>query len=139
MQIKVKELTEGCMPEKIKQGDWIDLYTAEDVTVTKTLTQVLFPLGIAMQLPDGYEAIIEPRSSTIKRWGLVGITGIIDNSYCGDDDQWLFSALPVREVTVPKGTRLCQFRIQQKQVEVEFLKVETLGNENRGGFGSTGK
>ena len=93
-----------------------------------------------MQLPEGYEAYISSRSSTFSKWGIMipnGL-GIIDNSYNGDDDIWRYPALAFRDTKIHKGDRICQFRIAKKQPELEFLTVETLGNKNRGGFGSTG-
>lgn len=137
MQIKIKEITEGCMPKQSNNGDWIDLYVAEDTEVLGGEVKFI-PLGIAMELPEGYEAIIEPRSSTIKKWGLHVITGIIDNSFNGDNDEWRVSVEATRPVFITKGTRLCQFRIQENQPSIELTSVDTLGNENRGGFGSTG-
>lgn len=127
------------MPNKITKGDWIDLKTAEDVSLCSSQTK-LIPLGIAMELPEGYEAHVIPRSSTFLKWGVLQANsyGLIDNSYCGDNDQWHFPAYAIRPIVIPKGTRLCQFRIVEKQPEIELVKVDTLGNENRGGFGSTG-
>lgn len=144
MEIKVKEIVEGCMPEKLKVGDWIDLKTGEDKEIcywgaladcTGTIR-----LGIAVELPEGYEAHIVPRSSTFKKWGLIMANsfGVIDNSYCGDDDEWQFPYFPQRSVFIPKGTRIAQFRIVKNQPDFELVKVESLGNDNRGGFGSTG-
>lgn len=137
MKIKVREITPGCMPEKIEVGDWIDLKVSEDFLLIREHTWEL-PLGIAMELPEGYEAIIEPRSSTLRRYGLIGITGVIDNSYCGDNDEWKFCCYSIRNGYVKKGTRLCQFRIQKKQPKFELVKVDHLGNKDRGGLGSTG-
>lgn len=127
------------VPERIKHGDWIDLRSAETVSL-KAGEDKLIPLGVSMELPDGYEAHVLPRSSTFRKWGilLVNGMGIIDNSYCGDDDIWGFHALAMRDTTVEKGDRIAQFRIMEKQPEFEFDPVEALGNKNRGGFGSTG-
>jgi len=86
-EIKVRYL-DG-MPElqKIEQGDWIDLYTYEEVELYAGEREYI-SLGVAMELPQGFEAIIAPRSSTFKKWGVLQTNsiGIIDNSYCGDDD-----------------------------------------------------
>lgn len=100
----------------------------------------LIPLGIAMQLPDGYEALIVPRSSTFKNWGIIQTNsmGVIDETYCGDNDQWFFPALAMRETEIHKGDRICQFRIIKHQPDVDFNIVEILNNEDRGGHGSTG-
>ena len=121
------------------KGDWCDLYVYEDVTMVAG-EQKYISQGVAMQLPEGFEAIVAPRSSTFKRWGLLQTNGIgiIDNSFCGDDDIWIFPALATRDVTIPKGTRICQFRIQKKQPSLIFNTVASLGNIKRGGLGSTG-
>ena len=136
--IKIKYINSPHL-EKTDKGDWIDLYVAEDITF-KPLDFKLIPLGVAMKLPDGYEAITAPRSSTFKRYGLIQTNsiGVIDSSYCGDDDQWMWPALATRAVHIPKGTRLCQFRIQKKQEEIDFEEVQHLNYESRSGFGSTG-
>ena len=137
--IKVKYLAGAHPLEKIEQGDWIDLYTYEDVTLRYGEYKYI-SLGVAMQLPLGYEAIVAPRSSTFQKWGLLQTNGIgvIDNTYCGDDDIWMFPAFATRNVKIPAGTRLCQFRIQECQPLIEFIPVDTLGNKNRNGLGSTG-
>lgn len=141
IEIKVKEIVQGCMPETIEVGDWIDLKTACDFRTDYEHKTGRIPLGIAMELPKGYEAHVVPRSSTFKAWGLlmVNSVGIIDNSYCGDRDEWQFPYYATREVFIPKGTRIAQFRVVENQPKIEFVKVDTLGNDNRGGFGSTGK
>ena len=101
----------------------------------------LIPLGVSMKLPDGYEALVIPRSSTFKNWGLLQTNhcGLIDNSYCGDDDVWYFPALATRDVTVEKNSRICQFRIQKSMNGIEFETVDKLLDNNRKGFGSTGR
>jgi dUTP pyrophosphatase len=93
-----------------------------------------------MELPEGYEAHILPRSSTFKKFGIIlsNSEGIIDNSFRGDNDIWGFPAIALRPTTIYRGDRICQFRIVKKQPQVEFEEVESLGNDNRGGFGSTG-
>ena len=140
MIIKVKYL--GGV-EKIKQiavGDWIDLRAAEDVRM-KAGEYKMFPLGVAMQLPEGYEALVLPRSSTFKKYGviLVNSMGVIDESYCGDNDEWQFLAYALRDTVIPKNERICQFRIIEHQPKVELIEVESLGNADRGGIGSTGR
>lgn len=125
--------------EKISIGDWIDLRAAEDVTM-KQGDMTYISLGVSMQLPEGYEAIIAPRSSTPLKFGLLcaNSIGIVDNSYCGDGDIWRFPAYAIRNTRITKGDRICQFRIQKNQPEIEMAEVETLGNDDRGGIGSTG-
>ena len=124
---------------KIKQGDWIDLRAAENVEIQQGDYR-LISLGVSMQLPKGFEAHVAPRSSTYKNFGIICANsfGIIDESYCGDNDIWRFPAIALRDTTIHKGDRICQFRIVKKMPEVEFIEVETLGNPDRGGIGSTG-
>lgn len=126
--------------EKTEAGDWIDLRVAEDVEM-KAGEYKLIPLGVSMQLPPGYEALVIPRSSTFKHWGILQTNscGLIDNSYCGDDDIWYFPALATRDVLIEKNSRICQFRIQKKMKNVNFETVNTLNNVNRGGLGHSGK
>lgn len=139
MKLRVKEITEGCMPQAIEQGDWIDLKAACDVVMFEGEYAVI-PLGIAVELPEGYEAHIAPRSSTFRRYGVLCANsfGIIDNAYCGDGDQWGFPAYATKRTEIPKGSRICQFRVMESQPELELERVESLGNADRGGFGSTG-
>ena len=126
--------------EKLPQGDWIDLRAAETVRMTAGEHR-LISLGVSMQLPVGYEAHVAPRSSTFKKWGILmtNSIGIIDESYCGDNDLWYFSALAMRDTVIEKGDRICQFRIVKKMPEAEIEAVEFLSAPDRGGFGSTGK
>lgn len=141
MEIKIKyHDKEMGKIEKIKIGDWIDLRAAETVKIRKGKYK-LISLGVSMQLPEGYEAHVAPRSSTFKNFGitLANSMGIIDESYCGDNDVWKFLAIAWRRTTIHKGDRICQFRIVKKMPAVEFVEVETLGNADRGGIGSTGK
>jgi len=125
--------------KKIEQGDWIDLRVAED-TELKAGEFKLIPLGVGMILPDKYEAHVVPRSSTFMKFGVIQTNhfGVIDNSYCGENDQWYFPAYALRDTILHKNDRICQFRIVKKQDEIEFEEVERLKDKNRGGFGSTG-
>lgn len=125
---------------KISNGDWIDLRSAETITLHKG-DFALISLGISMKLPDGYEAHIVPRSSTFKNWGIVQTNhmGVIDNSYSGDDDIWKMPVLATRDTTINKNDRICQFRIVKSMEEVKIEEVEQLRSQSRGGFGSTGK
>lgn len=140
MNIKVKYFTDIDPIREISGGDWYDLRTAEEVTMEAGEFR-LIPLGVAMELPDGYEAHVVPRSSTYKNYSVIQANhmGVIDNSYCGDDDQWMFPAIAFQDTNIPKGTRICQFRIVEKQPPVKFETVAHLTGPNRGGFGSTGE
>lgn len=170
LKIKVKRLPyEGFMvdlPKVIKKGDWIDLRSSKEVVldapqagtlkghdvkhrdVTSEVTYI--PLGLAMQMPEGYEAIMAARSSAPKKLGIIlaGGIGIIDNSYCSDKDEWMFPAVPLRKTSIAVNTRLCQVRFQLSQKAtvwqkikwlftsgIEFIEVDTLDNNVRGGLG----
>lgn len=174
LKIKVREITKGCMPEINPIGDWIDLRAADNYEfkapqsgVLKriqvngeteshrdvTFDYKLLKLGVAMELPKGFEAQVLPRSSTYKNFGIIcaNSKGIIDGSYCGNNDEWRFPALVIRDTTINKGDRICQFRITLSQKAtmwqklkwlfssgVELVQVDKLENKDRNGFGSTG-
>jgi dUTP pyrophosphatase len=141
-QIKIKYLSNQI--EKLKyiddKSDWIDLRAAEEIKM-KAGEFRLIPLGIAVELPKGYEAHVVPRSSTFKNFGLLqsNSMGIVDESYCGDNDQWFFPALAMRDTEIHVNDRICQFRIMEHQPQIEFIEVSELKNTDRGGHGSTGK
>lgn len=170
LKIKVKELTKGCVPEVTSKGDWIDLKAATDIEIhaAQAGTQyqenkekyrdvfipvTYIPLGVAMELPKGFEAIVASRSSGPKKLGIFipNGKGIVDNSYCGNTDEWVYVCSPMNNTTIHKGDRICQFRIQLSQKAtiwqkikwlfssgVEIQVVDNLSNNNRGGLGSTG-
>lgn len=142
IKIKYKDETIPRL-QKLEKGDWIDLAAAEDVVI-KPMSFKLIDLGIAMKLPEGYEAHIVPRSSTFKHWHIIQTNhmGVIDNSYSGPEDWWKFPAfnLSTTEATlIKKGERICQFRIETQQPDVLFDELNFQEGVNRGGFGSTGK
>ena len=122
------------------RSDWIDLRAAEDVTL-KAGEYKLIPLGIAMKLPKGYEAHVVPRSSTFKNFGVIQTNhyGVIDESYCGDNDQWFVPVFALRDTQIHVNDRICQFRIMEHQPEIVFEETDRLEGTDRGGFGSTGK
>ena len=138
--IKIKYHNDIRPLEILDNGDWIDLRAAEDVNLEKGDFR-LISLGVSMKLPEGYEAHIVPRSSTFKHWGIIQANhmGIIDNSYCGDNDIWKFPAIATRDAVIYKNDRICQFRIMKKQPCVRFDTVEHLNGPDRGGFGSSGR
>jgi len=132
---------EGAEPiEKISKGDWIDLRSNADFEY-KAGDFILVPLGVAMQLPKGYEANAVPRSSTFKHYGIIQTNsfGVIDESYAGNSDEWFFPAYALRDGKISRGDRICQFRINKKMKKIKFKLVEVLFGLNRGGHGSTGK
>ena len=138
--IKIKYFTDIEHVEKISQGDWIDLRVAETVSLSKGEFK-LISLGVGMILPDGYEAHIVPRSSTFKNFGIIQTNhqGVVDCSYCGDNDQWFMPVYSVRDTHIECNDRICQFRIMENQPKISFQEVAVLEGTDRGGFGSTGK
>lgn len=141
MEIKIKYFTNKIDEiSKIEKGDWVDLRAAEDV-VLKAGEFKLIQLGVAMQLPKGYEAHVVPRSSTYKNFGIIQTNhqAVIDESYCGDNDEWFYPAYALRDTVIKTNDRICQFRIVEKQPEITFKKVDKLENADRGGIGSTGR
>lgn len=141
LSIRVKYL-DSEMPKlaKLDQGDWIDLVSTKEILLKKD-EHILIPLGVVIELPQGYEAYITPRSSTFKKFGILqpNSPGIVDESYRGPNDQWMMSALATREVVIPRYERICQFRIQKKMDTLTIEEISEVKNENRGGFGSTDK
>lgn len=140
--IKIRYLSDKI--EKLRyidgKSDWIDLRAAEDVTLRAGEFK-LIGLGVAMKLPAGFEAHIVPRSSTFKNFGLIQTNhmGVVDESYCGDNDEWKFAALALRDTEIHVNDRICQFRIMEHQPQIAFEECQELGGVDRGGFGSTGK
>ncbi len=140
LEIKIKYFDETLLKiEKIKIGSWVDLRAAEDVTL-KQFEFKLISLGVAMELPRGYEANVVPRSSTYKNFGIIQTNSfaVIDPDYCGDGDMWYYPALALRDTEIKKGDRIAQFRINKIMPKTKFIEVKELNNENRGGIGSTG-
>lgn len=125
--------------ENLAVGDWYDLRAAETVEMQAGEFK-LISLGVSMKLPEGYEAHMAPRSSTFKKWGILqtNSVAVIDNSFSGTNDIWRYPALAMRDTTIYEGDRICQFRIVKKQPAVEFVEVDKLDSNDRGGFGSTG-
>lgn len=140
-EIKIKYLNDEITRLEYIDGksDWIDLRSAEEVEL-KAGEFKLIHLGVAMQLPEGYEAHIVPRSSTFKKWGIIQTNhcGIVDNSYCGPNDWWRMPVFALRDTKIEVNDRICQFRIQKNQPTLVFNEVEEMEANNRGGFGSTG-
>ena len=152
MEIKIKYFEGARKLEQIEKGNWIDVYANEDVFIPYKSSRKI-PLGFAMELPKGYEGHILPRSSTYDRWGLVcpNSEGIIDDAYCGDSDQWhmlvrcdkckdveVIDDFEIRGTWIYKGDKIGQMRIERAMPKINLIEVESLGNSNRGGFGTTG-
>lgn len=150
MKLKIKYLSPLISLEKIVKGDWIDVRVSKvfvngnemitDGRHYKSGDVVLVKLGFAMELPIGYEAHILPRSSTFKNYGLILTNGmgVIDNSYCGNNDEWCMMFYALRDGSISKLERIGQFRIMESMEKIEWNIVDDLGNDNRGGYGSTG-
>ena len=140
-EIKIKYLNDEITRLEYIDGksDWIDLRAAEEVEL-KAGEFKLIHLGVAMQLPEGYEAHIVPRSSTFKKWGIIQTNhcGIVDNTYCGPNDWWRMPVFALRDTKIEVNDRICQLRIQKNQPTLVFNEVEEMEADNRGGFGSTG-
>ena len=142
MKIKIKYFSDEI--EKLKfidgKSDWIDLRAAERVEL-KSGEYKLIRLGVGMDLPKGYEALVVPRSSTFKNFGILQTNsmGVVDESYCGDNDEWKFPALAMRDTVIDVNDRICQFRIIKHQDALTFEEVKKLNEVDRGGFGSTGR
>lgn len=137
MEIKIN-LHGTQMP--VSHGEWVDLYTKDCVQLQQGEFKII-SLGVAMELPAGYYAMVAPRSSTCKNHGILmaNSIGIIENEYKGDNDIWGFPAYAIRDTIIPAGTRIAQFTLVRKSEPITFQEVESLGNDDRGGFGSTGK
>jgi dUTP pyrophosphatase len=139
IKIQIKYLADIEKIKPIENGDWCDLRSSETITL-KQGEYITIPLGVAMKLPPNYEAHVKPRSSTFKTWGILQVNSVatIDNSYCGPNDQWYMPVYATRDTIIQKNDRVCQFRIVEKQPDIEFEEDDLLDNVNRGGFGSTG-
>jgi len=139
LTIKIKYFTDIEKIKAIDIGNWVDLRAAEDVEM-KAGEYKLIKLGVGMKLPHNFEAIVAPRSSTFKTWGVLQTNspGVIDESYSGNKDQWRFPAYATRDVTIKKNDRICQFRIQTIMEKINFEEVNQLDEVSRGGIGSTG-
>lgn len=140
LELKIKYFTDIDHIKFIDgKSDWYDLRCAEDIELKQGEFK-LIPLGVAIQLPKGYEAIVAPRSSTFKNFGILQTNsiGVIDETYCGDNDMWKLPALAMRDTVIKKNERICQFRILAHQEALKITEVEHLNNQDRGGIGSTG-
>lgn len=140
LTITIKYFKDSKRLKKIDKGDWVDL-SANETVILKKGEFKLIPLGVAMKLPNGYEANIVPRSSTYKNFKVLQTNsfGVVDSSYCGDDDEWKMPVIAMEDTVIHKGDRICQFRLNRIQPSFKFKTVSHLNGVNRGGFGSTGK
>ncbi|MGU9121014.1 dUTP diphosphatase [Clostridium perfringens] len=152
MIIRIKYFDKATKLKKITKGNWIDVYANKDVFV-KCGERAMVPLGFALELPEGWEGHLAPRSSTFKTWGIIqtNSVGVVDDTYIGDNDQWHMPVYclkgkdiesengeEVKGTWIRKGDKIGQFRIMEVMPEIEFEEVESFGNKDRGGFGTTG-
>lgn len=151
LELKVRYIDKNLTKmEKIDKGDLIDLRASKILVNGEERTfpceygfgdTVFVKLGFAMKMPEGYKANVYPRSGTFKNYGLLltNSVGQIDNSYCGNDDEWCGMFYATRKGTMDYNDRILQFEVvPQAMNNVEFDFVETLGEVNRGGYSSTG-
>ncbi|MDK0613409.1 deoxyuridine 5'-triphosphate nucleotidohydrolase [Clostridium perfringens] len=153
MIIRIKYFDNATKLKKITKGNWIDVYANKDVFV-KCGERKMVPLGFALELPEGWEGHLAPRSSTFKTWGIIqtNSVGVVDDTYIGDNDQWHMPVYclqgkdiesengeEVKGTWIRKGDKIGQFRIMEVMPEIEFEEVESFGNKDRGGFGTTGR
>lgn len=140
LDIKIKYVTDIKPIEVSENGDWIDLRAGKTVEL-EPFEFAYIPLGVCMEIPKGYTAIIAPRSSTYKKWGIIQVNsiGVIDESYNGDNDQWCLPVVALRTTKIYKNDRICQFRLIKKTDRIDLTRVHELGNKDRGGLGSTGR
>ena len=163
MEIKIKYHLESRKIEK--HGNWIDLYPRKSyffkapqpkLNINTEETEIIFDgrkidLGISMKLPKFVEAWVVPRSSTYTKQGLIQSNhkGIIDDTFCGEKDIWMFPAIALKETIITPDKAVCQFRLQLSQdapfwmhikwifTKIKFKEVDVLTGPNRGGFGHT--
>lgn len=153
MKIRIKYFEDAKRLEKIAKGNWIDVYANKDVFIPLN-ERAMIPLGFALELPQGWEGHLAPRSSTFKTWGVIQTNGVgvVDDTYIGDNDQWhlpvfclqaknekIIDGKIVKGSLIKKGDKVAQFRIMEVMPEIQLEEVESFGNSDRGGFGSTGK
>ena len=152
MKIRIKYFEGATKLKKISKGNWIDVYACKDIFVPLN-ERSMVPLGFALELPEGWEGHLAPRSSTFKTWGIIqtNSVGVVDDTYIGDNDQWHMPVYclqgkdiesengeEVKGTWIRKGDKIGQFRIMEVMPEIEFEEVESFGNKDRGGFGTTG-
>ena len=147
MKLRIKYFEGATKLKKISKGNWIDVYANSDVFIAEG-ERAMIPLGFALELPMGWEGHLAPRSSTFKSWGIIQTNslGVVDDTYIGDNDQWhmpvfCLKGMDLKEegTWIRKGDKIGQFRIMEVMPEIEFEEVESFGNADRGGFGTTGK
>lgn len=152
MKLRIKYLENATKMERIAKGNWIDVYAYQDTFIPQG-ERAMINLGFALELPKGWEGHLAPRSSTFKTWGIIQTNhvGVVDDTYIGDNDVWhmpvyclqgkeieVVDGIESNGVWIRKGDKIGQFRIMEVMPELEFEEVESFGNKDRNGFGSTG-
>ena len=157
MEVRIKYFDGATKLKKITKGNWIDVYARKDIFVPLN-ERAMIPLGFALELPENWEGLLAPRSSTFKTWGCIqtNSVGVVDDTYIGDNDEWHMPVfclqakdgididvngikVSVKGTIIKSGDKIGQFRIQESMPALEFIEVEHFGNADRGGFGTTGK
>jgi len=136
-----KRHPDACMPSYASPGSCaFDLCPIEDATIAPGEI-VRLRTGLVIKVPSGYTLLIAARSSLPRRYGLCVPQGfgIVDNDFCGPDDELLiqllnFTQTPVR---IQKGDRLVQ-GLLVPFAAATFREMDAPASANRGGFGSTG-
>lgn len=139
LKIRYHRETNPELPDVEKHGNFYDVYCNETVMLNKGDFHLL-DLGISVECPEGYWLQIVPRSSTFKNWGIIQANsfGVVDTSYCGDNDIVKMPIFATRDICIPANTRICQFRLV-KDIPFTICRVNKLEGPDRGGFGSTGQ
>ena len=123
-----------------KDVDWYD-ENSTNLIPYEAGDALVFKLGFALELPKGKELHLLPRSGTCRKYGLIltNSMGIGDDTFVGDNDEYMAVMYATRSGSVKVGERLLQIKIVDSMEKMEFEEVETFGNKDRGGYGSTGR
>ena len=140
MNVRIKTIGDTAIPKYQTPGAVGFDFSARETTVIPARSIGLVPTGCVIEVPPGYMLHVGARSSTPKKKGLLvphGF-GVIDQDYCGDGDEILlqFYNFTDKDVTVEKGERVGQGVFVRVGI-VQFEQVQSMGNKDRGGFGST--
>ncbi len=142
VDIALRRLDPGLPPPSYAHpGDaGADLFTTVDVTLQPG-ERAMVPTGIAIALPEGYVALVHPRSGLAARHGvsIVNSPGTVDAGYRGEIKVLLVNLDPATSVTLSRGDRIAQLVVQRFET-ASFVEVDALPESERGagGYGSTG-
>lgn len=138
-QIKVKYHNKDLIKIKYDEnGNFFDLRAAKRYEIKKG-DFALIDLGVSIKLPEGYWGQVVPRSSLFKNHKVIQANsfGVIDTTYCGEDDHWMLPVLAFDDTVIEFNERICQFRIV-KDNPFTILEVDNMEDASRGGFGTSG-